>query len=198
MPTGYTADIKDGIDFKTYAMNCARAFGACVELREEPSGGDRIPDSFVPSNYHLEAEAKARDEFAALAAMTPAECERAAAKAWDDAETHRLMRLQEIAAQRAAYEAMLEKVRAWVPPTDEHKGLHQFMAEQIIESIRFDCSGDYYAKPTARMTGSDWADKRRAELARDVAYHLKEHAAEVARADSRTAWVRALRASLAT
>ena len=34
MPTGYTADIKDGIDFKTYAMNCARAFGARVMLRE--------------------------------------------------------------------------------------------------------------------------------------------------------------------
>jgi hypothetical protein len=72
------------------------------------------------------------------------------------------------------------------------------MAEQIIESIRFDCSGDYYAKPTDRITGAEWADKRRAKLARDVVYHLKEHAAEVARAESRTAWVRALRASLAT
>lgn len=99
MPTGYTADIKDGIDFKTYAMNCARAFGACVMLRDEPGGGERIPDAFEPSDlfvrYHLKAVEKARVELAALDAMTPAECERAAAKAWDDAETSRLMRLED-------------------------------------------------------------------------------------------------------
>lgn len=33
MPTGYTAAIADGIDFKTFAMNCTRALGACVTLR---------------------------------------------------------------------------------------------------------------------------------------------------------------------
>jgi hypothetical protein len=114
MPTGYTADIKDGIDFKTYAMNCARAFGACVMLRDEPGGGERIPDAFEPSDYHLKAVEKARVELAALDAMTPAECERAAAKAWDDAETSRLMRLEDCRKLRAAYEAMLSKVQAWL------------------------------------------------------------------------------------
>ena len=95
MPTGYTAAIKDGIDFKTYAMNCARAFGACVMLRDEPGGGDRIPDAFEPSDYHLKAAEKTRGELAALDTMAPAELERAAARAWDDAETNRLMLLED-------------------------------------------------------------------------------------------------------
>ena len=43
-------------------MNCARAFGACVELRDEPGGGDRIPEAFEPSDYHLKAVEKARSE----------------------------------------------------------------------------------------------------------------------------------------
>lgn len=196
MPTGYTADIKDGISFKTFALNCARAFGACVELRDEPGGGDRIPDSFAPSDYHTKALAKARTELAALDLMAPTELERGAAKAYDDAETNRVMQLRAKADQKAAYEAMLAKVQAWVPPTDEHKGMHQFMAEQIISSINFDCDGTYYDTPTVRLTGDQWAAERRASLVRDVDYHTKNHAEEVARAASRTAWVTALRASL--
>jgi hypothetical protein len=59
MPTGYTADIKNGISFKTFAMNCARAFGACVTLRDEPGGGDKIPEAFEASTYHAQQVEKA-------------------------------------------------------------------------------------------------------------------------------------------
>lgn len=196
MPTGYTADIKDGISFKTYALNCARAFGACVELRDEPGGGEKIPDEFKPSDYHAKAGQKARDELVALLVMTPDQRERRAAKAWDDAETARLMRLEDKRKQREAYEATLAKVKAWTPPTDEHKGLHQFMAEQIIQSIAFDCNVTYGTKPTTRMTGEQWAAQEAERLSRDIAYHKKGHAEEVERAASRTAWVKALRESL--
>ena len=196
MPTGYTADIKDGIDFKTYAMNCARAFGACVMLRDEPGGGDRIPDAFEPSDYHLKAVEKARGELAALDTMTPPELERAATRAWDDAETSRLMYLEDNRKQRAAYEAMLVKVKAWAPPTPDHTGLHEFMRTQIEQSIKFDCGGDYGKTPTVRLTGAIWAAERRAKLVRDLQYHEREHAGEVDRAATRTEWVRALRAAL--
>jgi len=196
MPTGYTADIKDGIDFKTYAMNCARAFGACVMLREEPGGGDRIPEAFEPSDHHLKAADKARGELAALEAMTPADLERAAAKAWDDAETSRMRRLEDKRKQREAYEAMLAKATAWKAPTPQHEGLRKFMCEQIEKSIDFDCGGDYDNTPTDRLTGEAWAASERARRLRDVQYHEKEHAGEVSRAATRTEWVRALRAAL--
>lgn len=196
MPTGYTADVKDGISFKTYAMNCARAFGACVELRDEPGGGERIPDEFKPSDYHAKAGQRGRDDLAALLALTPEQRERNAAKAWYDAETARLMRLEDKRKQREAYEAMLAKVNAWEPPTPEHAGLHEFMRTQIEQSIDFDCGGDYGTTPTPRLTGEQWAAQEAARLNLDIAYHEQEHAAEVARAASRTAWVRALRAAL--
>ena len=196
MPTGYTADIKDGIDFKTYAMNCARAFGACVMLRDEPGGGDKIPDEFEPSDYHVKAGEKARCELAELDSITPAERKRAAAKAWDDAETSRLMRLEECRKTRSAYEAMLAKVKAWKPPTPDHTGLHEFMQEQIKQSIDFDCNERRYSTPTARLTGDAWAEEQRTQLLRDVRYHEKEHAAEVDRAAARTLWIQALRDAL--
>jgi hypothetical protein len=38
MPTGYTAGVADGTitEFREYALLCARAFGACIMLRDEP------------------------------------------------------------------------------------------------------------------------------------------------------------------
>lgn len=196
MPTGYTADIKDGITFRTFAMNCARAFGACVTLRDEPGGGEQIPERFEASSYHAQQVEKARDELATLHALTPAQREQQAAKAWDDDETRRLMRLEDIRAQRKAYEAMLAQVNAWAPPTAEHDGLKEFMRSQIAQSIDFDCNEGYYSTPTTRLSGDEWAAKRLADIQRDIAYHQKNHTEEVQRTDSRTAWVKALRASL--
>ena len=196
MPTGYTADIKNGISFETYAMNCARAFGACVTLRDDSPGGDKIPLVFEPSDYHAKAAQKARDELATLLAMAPKDCERAAAKEWDDFETARLKRLEEMRKIREAHQTMLLKVKAWKPPTPDHVGLHEFMRTQIEESIAFDCDDSYYREPTPHLNGDQWAANEAARLNHSIAYHEEQHAKEVERAASRTAWVRALRFAL--
>lgn len=196
MPTGYTTAIKDGISFEKYALDCARAFGACVTLRDEPGGGENIPDEFKPSDYHAKAAQKAREDLTALLAMTGEQRERSAAKAWDGAETARLMRLEDVRKLREAYETMLEKVKIWKPPTPEHAGLHEFMRTQIEQSIDFDCGGNFGNTPTLRLTGDQWAAQEEARLNRDIAYHEKEHAGEVVRAARRTAWVRELREAL--
>jgi len=74
MPTGYTDKINEGITFKTFALNCARAFGACVEFRDEGGGGEVIPEVFHPSDYHLKCQDKAISELQMLNAMTPHHC----------------------------------------------------------------------------------------------------------------------------
>ncbi len=196
MPTGYTADIPKGIDFKTYAMNCARSFGACVTLRDEEGGGEVIPDEFTPSDYHAKQAQDARWRLSVLLAMTPEQRESAAAKWWDDAETSRQIRIAEKRKTRAAYEAMLAKVIAWKAPTPEHTSLRDFMRSQIVESIDFDCGEEFVSEPTARITGDEWAAREAAALNRSIGYHEQEHADEVRRAAERTEWVRALRASL--
>ncbi len=63
MPTGYTADIAKGITFQQYAWSCARAFGALVMMRDEPSDAP-IPEAFTPSDYHVKALAEARAKLA--------------------------------------------------------------------------------------------------------------------------------------
>ena len=195
MPTGYTAEIKKGITFQQFAMNCARAFGACVTMREEPSDNS-IPERFVPNDWHSTQLEKSRAELILLEGLSEVAAERAAASAWDEAETTRTIRLQEIAKQREKYEAMISQAQRWEPPTANHVGLREFMIEQISSTIKFDCDSDYYSTPTVRLSGPLWLAQQQAAAMRDIAYHEREHAAEVKRAEDRTAWVQALRASL--
>lgn len=196
MPTGYTHDIKDGISFKTFAMNCARAFGACVTLRDEPGGGEHIPAEFTASDHNANAMKKTSADLAALAAMSEKDLDRAAAKAYDDEETARLLRIQEMRCTRSKYEAMLKRVDAWIPPSSDHKGLQAFMHEQIVQSIDFDCDEKYGSTPAVKLTGAAWALKRRAELLRSLEYHTKANAEEIERTNTRNEWVRQLRQAL--
>lgn len=195
MPTGYTAGIIDGISFKTYALNCARAFGACVLLRDEEGGGEKIPDAFEPSDYHLKEVEKFKAAYNRLTEMTARELELAAHEDYAKLEAARLTRIQEREDQRRAYEAMLEQVNQWSAPTPDHVRFHEFMRTQIEKSIKFDCDG-YDDPPVERITPQEWLEKRREDLLWSISYHEKGYADELARTESRNAWIKALRESL--
>lgn len=196
MPTGYTAAIADGIDFPTFAMDCARAFGACVTLRDEPGGGDRIPESFEPDGYYQESIDRVHDKMAELVSMSSAEADSRAEQEWKDEEAQRIKRLQEKADLRAKYEAMLAEAESWVPPTPEHVRLKQFMIDQINESIRFDCSTSHLDNPAEQLDGRVWLTEQLKRCERDLQHYQVQNKKEIERASERTAWIQALRNSL--
>jgi hypothetical protein len=196
MPSGYTAPIAKRITFQQFALDCARAFGACITLRDEPGGGEQIPDAFEPSDYHLKAIDRTRTELERLSKMSAADCTRAANQEWEQAEVSRLERLQKALALRASYEDMLNQVERWNPPTDDHHELKKFMREQITESIRFDCSTEHCSKPCERLSGEEWLQQKIKGCEGALSYHREHYAKEVKRAAEQTAWVKALRESL--
>jgi len=54
MASGYVHKmLDDKQDFRTFAMSCARAFGALITMRDEPADAP-IPDEFKPDPYHME------------------------------------------------------------------------------------------------------------------------------------------------
>lgn len=61
MPTGYTANIKNGITFEEFALDCARNFGALIIMRDEPKDAP-IPEQFEASKHHEEATSKYLEE----------------------------------------------------------------------------------------------------------------------------------------
>ena len=195
MPTAYTADVQSGkvTDFKDFAMQCARAFGACITMRDDPNDAD-IPDQFEPSDYHLNEVAEAKKELARLASMTDEQKSISALEAYNIDCKVVLDRQQLQEAHRARYEAMLKAVEAWSPPTNDHVEMKRFMERQLRESIDFDCRP--YGSGAVRMSGSEWHDGAIAKARRDIEYHTNKYAEEVERCEKRTEWVRALRASL--
>ncbi|MFJ2541067.1 hypothetical protein [Pseudomonas sp. NPDC087614] len=196
MPTGYTADIKDGISFSTFALNCARAFGATITLRDEPGGGEKIPERFEPSDYHAKALDADRETLAALESMTQRECELKAAADHTEAEVQRLSRIKEHDDLRQRYEEMLKCARLWIPPSEEHACLKEFMIQQITDSLKWDCDTSYYATPTPVLSGLEWLESAKEKTISSIAYHKKAYADEVARTEQRNTWISALRASL--
>jgi hypothetical protein len=196
MPTGYTADVQSGkvTEFPEFAMQCARAFGALISMRDEPASAP-IPDEFKPSDYNAEALKKAEAELARLLGMSLAEVNAAAQSAYEQAVEAWERRDRLRTEHRARYNAMLQKARAWTPPTIEHEELKKFMIEQLTESIHFDTVSKHDAKPEKQEPG-DWYRWIVEQARRNVDYRAKAHREEVQRARERTEWVRALRDSL--
>ncbi len=196
MPTGYTADIKNGITFEQFVLGCARAFGACVSLRDEPSSTP-IPDEFKPNEYYIAEIAKAKASLAKLKSLTPKEIHREAEKDYKkQLKSHENMLVAKCDLL-GKYMSMLEQVKAWQPPTPEHQGLKDFMIQQISTSIEHDCDIKWLKslKPK-KMTDADWISKQIESAKSYLEYHTKENKEEIERARERTAWIKALRKSL--
>lgn len=198
MPTGYTHQIAGGITFKEFALSCAKAFGACITMRDQPSDAP-IPDEFKPATYNSKAAAEAREKLAKVKAMTSLECEGAAKADFQKSLDHHTRSIEEDRKLEAKYRAMLAEVEAFNPPSDEHQNLKKFMREQILESIKFDCSTDYHEKEIAKLKPAQGEEWRQAEIKvclHVIAYHDEEQRKENERTASRNLWVSQLRSSL--
>lgn len=196
MPTGYTAALYEGkpVTFTEFALRCSRAFGATIMLRDDPSDTLPTEDNVGESGEWNRAEmSKARERKAALLAMEEGEVIAAARAANEAALKSHRESVAESAALQARYEAMLAEVEAWDAPPD-HQAFKVFMAEQLRESIRFDCG---YTPSEPELKEPDaWfaAEVDRAEGNLD--YHSRQEAEREQRNAGRREWVRALRASL--
>lgn len=196
MPTGYTYPVQEGkiTEFRPFALQCARAFGALIEMGDDPMDTP-IPAKFEPNtSYHDERLADANDVLMRVPAMTDAECDAAAQKEYGERLASWTKRREERALHRQRYEDMLAKVAAWHAP-EACEGLKSFMTEQLTLSIGQDCEGRWDDEPQPQ-TGTQWRAAQLKEATRDVEYHGRERAEAIARCAGRNHWLDALRASL--
>lgn len=197
MPTGYTANVADGsiVKFSEFAMRCARGMGACVIMRDEPLDAP-IPEKFEPSTYHDDRLRELREELGYLDGLSQQErmMECTAEHITKRRDHDRYM--HSMTEQRERYEAMLREVREWEPPTDDHVGLKEFMASQLTDSIKWDCSTEHITEPV-ELSVADWFAAKRDSVLESIEYHEEERSKERNRAEERSAWITELRQSLA-
>lgn len=198
MATGYTHKIKDGITFEQFAMGCARAFGACVEMRDDPSDVP-IPEKFEPSIYHKKALAECRKTLAKIEGMKAVECDAESEKEYSHAKKLCEKRIREGQELAEKYKAMLCQIANYTPPSKDHEGFKKFMIEQVSESLKFDYGVGYDTRELAslrKLSAKEWKAEAIKKAKDDIAYHTKEDKEECARAEGRTLWVKQLRDSL--
>lgn len=195
MPTGYTSGVAEGkvVTFAEFATECARAFGALIEMRDEPLGA-QIPEEFFPSEYHVEELKKSQRDLAQFEKWSEGRSEKEAAKAYVREMNEYWDHLKKKDKTGEAYAGMIKKVGKWTPPTKDHEGLKSFMIEQLAESIDFDCFCS--SKPPVRLSGKQYRRKLIKNARWSIAYHTKENKAEISRTAKRNKWVRELRESL--
>ena len=194
MATGYTADVASGkvTEFSEYALICARAFGALIEMRDEPSDAE-IPEAFDPSDYHEKALKKSEHELEMfLGATDEILATRMESKFRQEVDAYE-KRLKENRQTRERYEAMLEKARAYQSPSPDHDSYAKFLVEQLESSIEWDCKEP---SPPKKQSLEEWKDVQEKWLRWNVHYHMRELASEIERTDSRNDWIAKLRASL--
>lgn len=193
MPTGYTADVADGkIDFRTFALRCARAFGATVMQRDESL--DSPPRHRQPSVYYAKRLAEASADVERYRSMTLAEAAEAMAAERAEHEEREAQYRAEKDAKRERYEAMLREAQAWEPPTAGHAELKVFMVKQLSWSIDFDCRP--YNNPYPHTDSEEWLASKRAQSLREVERAETAHREEEERVASSNAWIDSLYGSL--
>ncbi len=199
MPTGYTHPVADGRvrDLRAFVMDCARAFGACVTLRDQAGGGDKIPDEFKPSAYYAESAAKDRARMAEVEAMSAADADDAARAEHAAAIESRRASIERYEIEDARMKAMLAEVDRWTPPTPEHRELKKFMQQQLRDSLHGDMRPYMGAEPV-RLSAAAWRESTLIRLRDSIRRDDEEQAKENARSAGRTSWVKALRDSFAT
>ena len=196
MPTGYTASVQDGsITVLTdFAMRCARAMGACILLRDEPADAP-IPEKFEPNiSYNQEEGAEAQKRLLELQRMSQDEMNTGAASEYEQNCNEFIQAAAREERHRLRYKTMLEKVRAWEPPTGDHYELRTFMLEQLRQSIEFDCNG--HRKHPKRLTPAEWYKQECENASKSLDRHNKAVVEEIKRTESRNAWLADLRKSL--
>lgn len=192
MPTGYTAAIADDIDFRTFALRCARAFGACIMQRDNDP--DELPEFPPPSDFYQQHKNDCERRLAELRTLTP---EQVVARR-DAQYQESVARYNEYKRQRSEllgkYEAMLAQVNAWQSPSEDHEGLKQFMRGQIEQSIAWDCSNP--PDPPRLVEPHVWHSNALAEAERSLQYAADGLRDELKRHEERKRWIEQLYASL--
>lgn len=183
MPTGYTSGIENGMTFKEYATNCAKAFGANVLMRDLPMSAPI--KTYETDPYYVNKllqTIKEKEEFLKLSVEQKKELW---IKEYKEYVTERTSWNNKNQLLREKYEAMLEKVNSFEPPTEDHVNYKEFMKSQIVESIKFDC---YVHEIKEQESFEDWLDINLNGFEKDIAYYTEKNEDEISNTTGRNTW----------
>ena len=192
MPTGYTAEVVDGkiTEFKDFALRCARAFGAMIEMRDDALDTP-IPEEFKPDLYYSNRLKDAVSEHEDLLYLTSDEIIHRAKKEYQEDLKAYHKSNKKVEETNRRIDSMLDKVEAWNPPSPDHQGMKKFMKEQLKMSRE-----EMWRDVPKELVPQDWYNKELNRVIKNIKYFQEEMNKEEERIKSRNKWLKELRESL--
>lgn len=187
--------MREGQSFEEFAMQCARNFGACVTMRDDPMDA-KIPTAFKPSNYFDKRLDNAKRTVRRLEAMSKVEREKFGEKEKAKSIAAYRKMLREDREENARLVEMQSQVEKWNPPTADHIGLRVFMLEQIKVSMNDTAYFEGELSKEEQRPAIDFWVQALSWTKRDVEFTKEERRKEIERCNGRTNWVQTLRNSL--
>lgn len=159
MPTGYTCIIDDNKNctFRDFAIHCAGNI-------EERKPSDVYADMLVEAERELRETEEMMDE--------------AVQNCVKENYAKEVERYNNETAILQRYDAIMDQVKAWIPPTREHNDFKKLMLQQLEVGRPFGCQPPV---PPDSNTGKMWKARRIRDLQRDIEHYKEEQQKEIER-----------------
>lgn len=144
MPTGYTAGIIDGkiTTFEQFATQCSRAFGATIHMRDNPLDSPYEPRT--PSEYYVNSLQSQREKLEETKTMTDEAIVQDFENLLNDSLKYHERELEKTKVNLGRLNSIMESAKSWVPPTEDHEGVRDYMIDQLEITIKADGDPSYH------------------------------------------------------
>lgn len=196
MPTGYTTGILDGSikDFKQFATLCMRAFGATLHMRDENMDSPYEPR--VPSDYYQNEIDKANELLKVAENLTDDEVVELRKAALLKSKQYHIKAIEKATHDLNLLNEILADATKYIPPTQEHTEIKNFMIQQITETKKFDGDDSYHRNELAKinqelnnLNPAVIRSQMFAQAENDLQYHTEELSKEIKRCNDSNKWV---------
>lgn len=187
MPTGYTADLTT---FDDYLLKCARAFGACIDQRDDNT--NEPPKLRTVNKYYEDRLEELNRDLSRIKCDSRFDI----ASKWYSEQVSMLENhIKSANDLRVKYTAMLQEVSAWDPPTPDHFELKTFMGSQLRLSIEHDYHTSYYEEKLQKikaMSLDEIHSKLLKDCLSDISYAAESLTKEINSVEKSNKWITAL------
>jgi hypothetical protein len=199
MATGYTQKILDGATPREFALECARAFGALIEMRDDPMGLP-IPAELEDqdSERYKSIIEKAQKRIKHVKKMSLARAAKHAQNDYDNAKNYHTAGIQEKAENCFKLAKVMAEVASYTPPTPDHENYKEFMLTQVAETVDWDGNPEHHTKELAKLrvlSPQEWKAKQIERAQWDVDYYTKQLNEHQERHAGRNQWLQDLHRS---
>lgn len=198
--TGYTSElVEKDLDLKHFTLMCARAFGACFHMRDEPISV--LPKPNTELDKYTEKEIKKDSEL--LSQLRKLRTKKSKID-WATnqlktalAEAKKFYNEANKSKEKQKLKNMKLKVSSWEPPTASHQELKNFMLSQLESSMQFGDNVRYY-KELVRTHEKDlenpleYYKQEVKQLISDISYNKKKYKKEVEAIKKCNKWIKDL------